>query len=62
VADEHHRPAGVAPRGDQRGDVGLAVRVVALAPVGGVVEAALHVDDEQGGAARILQGGQGRPD
>ena len=49
VADEDDGPAGLAPVREQRGDVLLAGGVVARAPVLGVVEALLDVDDEQGG-------------
>jgi len=44
---EHHGPAAVAPRREQRSDVVLALRVVARPPVMLVVESALHVDHQQ---------------
>src|ERR1044072_6179694 len=40
--------AGLAPGGDQRGDVRLRARIVARPP-GRIVEARLHVDHEQRG-------------
>src|SRR5918994_575475 len=50
VADEHDGLAGLPPGGDQGRHVGLAGRVVAPAPVAGVLEGALDVDDDERGA------------
>ncbi len=55
VAHEDDGPVTRPPLGQQRGDVVLTGRVVARTPVRGVVEALLHVDDEQRQAVRVEQ-------
>jgi hypothetical protein len=52
VAHEHDRLAPLAPGGDERTHVRLAVRVVPRPPELGVVEPLLHVHHQQGRAIR----------